>query len=75
MIPDPQPNTLSTGDPSLLAHPRMTATSLYVCNNSEIISVLGRCNGEADCLDASDEKGCLAVSGKQQPTCGGSTII
>ena len=39
----------------------MKSTSLYVCNNSETISVLGRCNGVPDCSDATDEIDC-AVS-------------
>ena len=60
----PQHNDSHINGSGALAHRRMSVTSLYMCNNSEIISVLGRCNGAADCLDGSDEIGCDDTTGK-----------
>ena len=33
-------------------------SSYYICHNQEIISYLGRCNGDDDCFDGSDENNC-----------------
>ena len=30
----------------------------FLCENDEVISVLGRCDGNRDCTDQSDETGC-----------------
>ena len=37
--------------------------SYFVCRNLEVISFLGRCNGEFDCLDGSDENNCTNTTG------------
>ena len=34
----------------------------FLCDNDEVISVLGRCDGNIDCADQSDETGCDATS-------------
>ena len=36
---------------------------VFVCRNSEIISLLGRCNNVSDCLDDSDEENCTDTTG------------
>ena len=33
----------------------------FLCDNEEVISVLGRCDGNRDCADLSDETGCDAT--------------
>ena len=38
-------------------------TSVYLCRNHEMISLLGRCDGRFDCFDASDEEGCPDTTG------------
>jgi hypothetical protein len=32
---------------------------MFECNNGEIVSKLARCNVIEECVDGSDEKGCL----------------
>ena len=43
----------------------------FLCDNNEVISVLGRCDGNEDCADQSDEAGCdVTTSGIQEFKCG-----
>ena len=42
----------------------LNSRSLFVCDNNEVISVLGRCNTVYDCKDASDEVDCPNTTGK-----------
>ena len=38
-------------------------SSIFVCDNGEMISLLGKCNNISDCLDASDEINCPETAG------------
>ena len=37
--------------------------SMFSCDDGEIISLLGRCDGLPDCKDVSDEKNCTNSTG------------
>lgn len=38
-------------------------SSIFVCDNGEMISLLGKCNNISECLDASDEINCPESEG------------
>ena len=37
--------------------------SMFLCDNGEIISLLGQCDGNPDCGDFSDERNCTNSTG------------
>ena len=41
------------------------SSNYYRCGNGETISILGRCNGVADCFSGEDEMNCTSDIGKQ----------
>ena len=46
------------------AVPIVIYPNYFFCDSGEIISMLGRCNYNSDCLDDSDERDCEERTGK-----------
>ena len=42
---------------------RLERSSYFLCQSGETINLLGLCNGVDDCLDGSDEIGCINTTG------------
>ena len=51
-------------NPSALLQPAIwMSTSVFLCRNQEVISLLGRCDNRYDCFDSSDEEDCPDTTG------------